>query len=42
MLRLLTEQDVNQLPVVEDGNIVGTIGRDNLLAFINLRDRLGM
>ena len=42
VLRILTEHNAEQLPVVEDGNIVGTIGRDNLLSFINLRDRLGM
>ncbi|HEX78767.1 MAG TPA: CBS domain-containing protein [Dehalococcoidia bacterium] len=42
VLKMLTEQDINQLPVVENDNIVGIIGRDNLLSFINVRDRLGI
>lgn len=42
VLRILTEQDVNQLPVVEDGNIIGMVARDNLLSFINIRDKLGV
>ncbi|MFC1875029.1 site-2 protease family protein [Chloroflexota bacterium] len=42
ILKILTEQDVNQLPVVEDGNIVGMVGRDNLLSFMNIRNRLGI
>lgn len=42
VLKILTEQYVNQLPVVEDGNIVGMVGRDNLLSFMNVRNRLGI
>lgn len=42
VLRTLTEQDVNQLPVVEEGKIVGMVARDNLLSFINVRDKLGI
>ena len=42
VLRTLTEQEVNQLPVVEDGNIIGMVARDNLLSFINIRDKLGV
>lgn len=39
-LRILTEQNVNQLPVVKDGNIIGMIARDNLLSFITVRSEL--
>ncbi len=39
---VLTQEDLAQMPVVENGNIVGMVGRDNLLAFINIRDKLGM
>ncbi len=43
VFRILTEADVNQIPVVEDGkNIVGMISRDNLLAFVDIRSALGM
>ncbi len=41
VLRILTEQNVNQLPVVKDGNIIGMIARDNLLSFISVRSELG-
>jgi len=37
----LTEQNINQLPVVKDGNIIGMIARDNLLSFISVRSELG-
>ena len=40
-LKLLTEQNINQLPVVEGGNIVGMIARDKLLSFISVRGELG-
>jgi Zn-dependent protease len=41
VLKILTEQNINQLPVVKDGNIVGMIARDNLLSFISVRSELG-
>ncbi|MBI4285109.1 MAG: CBS domain-containing protein, partial [Chloroflexi bacterium] len=41
VLRLLTEEDVAQLPVVRDHNIIGMIGRDHILAFVNVRGELG-
>ena len=40
-LKILTEKNINQLPVVKDGNIVGMIARDNLLSFISVRSELG-
>ncbi len=42
VMQILTEKDIEQIPVVEDGRIVGTVGRDNLLAFVKLRTDLGM
>jgi Zn-dependent protease len=42
VLKVLTEEEIGQLPVVEGGNIIGMINRENLLAFINIRDKLGM
>lgn len=41
-LRLLTEEDINQLPVVEKGSVVGIIARDNILSFIGIRTELGV
>lgn len=41
VLRVLTEENINQVLVVENGDIAGVIGRDNLLSFINLRGELG-
>jgi Zn-dependent protease len=38
VMRILTEQNVNQVPVVEKGKLVGMIGRDNLLNFINMKE----
>jgi len=41
-MQLLNDDDVNQLPVVEDQTIVGMVARDNLLSFIHVRAELGM
>lgn len=41
VLKVLTESNINQVLVVEDDSIVGVIGRDNLLSFINIRSELG-
>ena len=40
-IRVLTEEDINQMLVIENGDIAGIIGRDNLLSFIKLRSELG-
>ncbi len=42
ILQIMTEEDVNQVPVVEGGNIVGMIARDSLISFISVRGELGM
>ncbi len=41
VLRILTDNDINQVPVVYENRIVGMIGRDNILAFIKTREELG-
>jgi len=41
VLRILTENNINQLPVVKDSNVIGMIARDNLLSFISVRSELG-
>ncbi len=42
ILDMMDEEDINQMPVIEDGQVVGMIGRDNLLRFIRVRSELGM
>jgi len=39
-LKFLTEQNINQLPVIKDGKFKGIIARDNLLSFISVRSEL--
>lgn len=40
ILQIIAGDDINQVPVVQDGNIVGMVGRDNIIAFINVRGEL--
>lgn len=42
LFRTLMENDINQVPVVENGQIVGMVSRENLLNFINIRSGLGI
>ena len=42
ILRTLTEDNINQVPVVEDNKIVGMVSRENLLNFVNVRSGLGI
>jgi len=42
VLRILTEDNINQVPVVQDGEIVGMVSRENVLNFVNIRSRLGV
>ena len=42
VLRILTEDNINQVPVVQDNEIVGMVSRENLLNFVNIRNRLGV
>ena len=41
-LRTLSEEDVNQLPVVENGHLVGLLSRGNLIRFLQVREELGV
>jgi Zn-dependent protease/CBS domain-containing protein len=42
VMRILSEDDINQVPVVQDGKIIGMVSRENLLNFVHVRSRLGM
>ncbi len=42
VMQILTEQNVNQVPVVADNSVVGMVSRDSLLYFIHLRGELGL
>ena len=42
ILQILNDDNVSQVPVVEDNKIVGTVSRENLLNFINIRSGLGI
>ena len=41
-LRRLAEEDLHQLPVVEDGRLVGMLTRADILRFLQVREDLGM
>jgi Zn-dependent protease len=41
-LQEMTEDGVNQLPVMEEGRLIGMLARDNLLSFIRVRADLGL
>jgi predicted transcriptional regulator len=40
VLRIMNENDINQVPVIQDHNIVGMIGRDNILSFLDIHKEL--
>jgi CBS domain-containing protein len=42
VLERMTREDVNQLPVIDHGKLVGMVARDNVLAFIHTRTELGI
>ena len=41
VVRVLADQNIDHVPVIEHGRMVGTIGRDSLLGFINLKGTIG-
>jgi Zn-dependent protease/CBS domain-containing protein len=41
-LQIMDEQDVAQLPVVDDGRVVGLVGRDGILRLMRARAELGI
>ncbi len=42
VLPLMARQDVNQLPVIEDGRLVGVLSRDAIVRFLDVRRGLGI
>jgi len=40
ILKMLSENDINQVPVVWENKVVGIVARDNLINFINTRNEL--
>ncbi len=42
VMQLMTEEDVNQLPVVREGQLLGMVARDNVLQFLRMRAELGI
>jgi Zn-dependent protease/CBS domain-containing protein len=42
VFRILMQNDINQVPVVQDNQIVGMVTRENLLNFVNVRSGLGV
>lgn len=42
VLSLMANQDVNQLPVVQDGRVVGILSRDAIIRYIEVRRGLGV
>jgi Zn-dependent protease/predicted transcriptional regulator len=42
IFRTMTANDINQVPVVQDGQIVGMVTRENMLNFVNIRSGLGI
>ncbi len=41
-LQSMGEEDINQLPVVDHGSLVGLLSRANLIRFVQVREQLGM
>jgi Zn-dependent protease len=42
VLEQMASEDINQLPVVDSGVLVGMVGRDSVLSFIHARTELGV
>jgi CBS domain-containing protein len=42
VLKILTEDNINQVPVVQNNEVVGMVSREHLLNFVNIRSGLGM
>jgi len=40
VMQLMAQNDVNQVPVIAEGKVVGMIGRDNIINFVNTRAEL--
>ena len=42
VMPLMAGQDVNQLPVVQDGKVVGVLSRDSIMHYLEIRRSLGL
>jgi len=42
VMEQMDENDINQMPVVDEGRVIGLITRDNLIRFLRTRAELGM
>ena len=42
VMRIMADEDINQVPVVEDSSIIGMVARDSLISFISVRAELGI
>lgn len=42
VLPLMISQDLNQLPVVQDGHLIGSISRENIMRFVEVKRGLGL
>ncbi|GCE30146.1 peptidase M50 [Dictyobacter alpinus] len=42
VLPLMIGQDVNQLPVVQDGHLIGSISRENIMRFVEIKRSLAL
>src|SRR5262249_52316582 len=42
VLGLMTGADVNQLPVLEDGRLVGMLSRESVMRYLDIRQSLGL
>ncbi|HEU5348667.1 MAG TPA: site-2 protease family protein [Ktedonobacterales bacterium] len=42
VLPMMVRQDINQMPVIQDGRLVGMISRDSIIRFIEVRRSLGL
>ncbi len=42
VLKMLAEHDLNQIPVLEDGKLVGLLGRADMIRYLQARQELGL
>lgn len=40
VMQIMAENDINQIPVIHQGKVIGMIGRDNIINFVNTRAEL--
>lgn len=40
VMQILAQNDINQVPVIYEGKVIGMIGRDNIINFVNTRAEL--